>query len=208
MSIEGSIVSTSNETTLGGRDLAVRLLDRDETALEEVLSRYQTKIFNIAYTIVKNHQDAQEITQDTLFAVFRKIGTFRGDSSFCTWICRITLNNTFMKLRQRRREPHVAIDELQYPDGEDSFQAVTIADKGKFADEWTLERELKVKVRYAVDELPEKYRQVLRLKILHDYSDAELSQRLNLSLTAVKSRLHRARQSLREKMKSCIGPSN
>ena len=157
MSTGGDRVSTATETTLAGRDLAARLLNQETAALEEVLSRYQARIFSMAYTIVKNHHDAQEITQDTLFAIYRKIGTFRGDSSLCTWICRITLNNTFMKLRRRRKEPHVPIEEMPCQDGGESFLAAVIPDKGKFADEWTLERELKGKVRNALDELPDKY---------------------------------------------------
>jgi RNA polymerase sigma-70 factor (ECF subfamily) len=208
MSLEESSVSITTETTLEGGGLAVRLMNQDPAALEEIISRYQSKIFHTAYTIVKNHQDAQEITQDTLFTVYRKIGTFRGQSSLCTWIGRITLNNTFMKLRRRRKEPHVPIEEMPCRDGEEFFLPAVVADKGKFADEWTLERELKGKVRYALSELPDKYSQALRLKMLYDYSNVELAQRLNISVAAVKSRLHRARLFLREKMKSCLGSSN
>jgi RNA polymerase sigma-70 factor (ECF subfamily) len=204
----GSSVSTATETTLGGRDLAARLLNQDPAALEEVISRYQAKIFNTAYTIVKNHQDAQEITQDTLFAIYRKIGTFRGDSSLCTWICRITLNNTFMKLRRRRKEPHIPIDEMQSQDGKEPFRATILADQDRLADEWIVRREIMEKVRHAMEGLPDKYRQILHLEILHDYSNAEIRQRLNLSMGAVKSRLHRARVLLHGEMKHFVGSSN
>ena len=208
MSTEGFGVITATETTLGGRGLAARLLNQETDALEEVLSRYQARIFSVAYKIVRNHHDAQEITQDTLFAIYRKIGTFRGDSSLCAWICRIAMNISYMKLRRRRKEPHIPIEEMPCQGGEESFRAAILADQKRLADEWIVQREIMEKVRIALGELPEKYRQILHLEISHDYSNAEIGQRLNLSMGAVKSRLHRARVLLRGEMKHLVGSSN
>ena len=208
MSTEGFGVITATETTLGGRGLAARLLNQETDALEEVLSRYQARIFSVAYKIVRNHHDAQEITQDTLFAIYRKIGTFRGDSSLCAWICRIAMNISYMKLRRRRKEPHIPIEEMPCQGGEESFRAAILADQKRLADEWIVQREIMEKVRIALGELPEKYRQILHLEISHDYSNAEIGQRLNLSMGTVKSRLHRARVLLRGEMKHYVGSSN
>jgi len=208
MSTEGFGVITATETTLGGRGLAARLLNQETDALEEVLSRYQARIFSVAYKIVRNHHDAQEITQDTLFAIYRKIGTFRGDSSLCAWICRIAMNISYMKLRRRRKEPHIPIEEMPCQGGEESFRAAILADQKRLADEWIVQREIMEKVRIALGELPEKYRQILHLEISHDYSNAEIGQRLNLSMGTVKSRLHRARVLLRGEMKHLVGSSN
>ena len=208
MSTEGFGVITATETTLGGRGLAARLLNQETDALEEVLSRYQARIFSVAYKIVRNHHDAQEITQDTLFAIYRKIGTFRGDSSLCAWICRIAMNISYMKLRRRRKEPHIPIEEMPSQVGEESYRAAILADQNRLADEWILRLEMMEKVRNALGELPEKYRQILHLEISNDYSNAEIGQRLNLSMGAVKSRLHRARVLLRGEMKHLVGSSN
>lgn len=200
-----------NEATvriLEGDGLPRHLSNQSAAVWEEVLSSIQPQIFQIASTIVKNHHDAQEITQDTLLAIYRKIGTFRGDSKLFTWVHRITLNNSFMKLRHRRKEPHLHLDEVPGQDGEEFFPAIIIADKGKIADEWISEREFMHKVFHAVDRLPGKYREIMRLEISNDYSHAELGRRLNLSVAAVKSRLFRARILLREKMKHFIVPSN
>jgi RNA polymerase sigma-70 factor (ECF subfamily) len=181
-------------------DLIERLQNGDTFALESVMQQYETKVFNTAYNIVKNHNDAQEITQDVFFTIFRKIHTFKGNSSFYTWIYRITVNYSFMKLRGRRKEKHIPIDEIAKPESDEALLTTIIPDKRKFADETVIEREIMEKVLHSMDQLPDKYRVVFQLRDLKQFSNEEVSQMLNLSVAAVKSRIHRARLFLREKI--------
>ncbi len=187
-----------NEST--DQALVKSLMDGDTVALECVIEKYQSKIYNIAFNIVKNHNDAQEIVQDVFFTIYRKIGTFKGNSSFYTWIYRITVNYAFMKIRSRRKEQHIPIDEMQKPDGEETFFSTIIPDNRKFADEIVVEREFLDRVLTSMDELPDKYRKVFKLRDIQHYTNEEVSRMLNLSVAAVKSRIHRARLFMREKM--------
>lgn len=180
-------------------ELIDRLLDGDASALEQIIAKYQTKIFNTAYKIVKNRNDAQEITQDVFFTVYRKIDTFKGNSSLYTWLYRITVNYAFMKLRSRRKETHIPIHEVQQ-EGEENYFATILPDKSKFADEVIVEREFLTRVLQSMEELPDKYRRVFQLRDLQHYSNEEVGEMLHLSVAAVKSRIHRARLFLRERM--------
>jgi RNA polymerase sigma-70 factor (ECF subfamily) len=170
-------------------ELIDRLQNGDVSALETVMKKYDTKVFNTAYNIVKNHNDAQEITQDVFFTIFRKIHTFKGNSSFYTW-----------KLRGRRKEKHIPIDEIAKPDSDEALLTTIIPDKRKFADETVIEQEIMEKVLQSMEQLPDKYRVVFQLRDLKQFSNEEVSQMLNLSVAAVKSRIHRARLFLREKI--------
>ncbi|MBN2431587.1 MAG: sigma-70 family RNA polymerase sigma factor [Acidobacteria bacterium] len=185
---------------INDNDLVTRLLDGDENALVEMMDKYHSKIYNIALNIVKNHNDAQEIVQDVFFTIHRKIDTFKGNSSFYTWIYRICVNYAFMKIRSRRKEQHIPIDELQKPDGEETFFSTIIPDNRKFADELVVEREFMEKVLSSMNDLPDKYKTVFHLRDIQQYSNEEVSRMLNLSVAAVKSRIHRARLFMREKM--------
>jgi len=185
-----------------------RLLQGDATALEEIMEKYNAKIYNTAYNIVKNHNDAQEIAQDVFFTIYRKIHTFKGNSSFYTWIYRITVNYAFMKLRSRRKEKHIPIEEFSRPDGDEALLTAIIPDKRKFADESVIEREFMDKVLQSMEQLPDKYREVFQLRDLKQYSNEEVSEMLNLSVAAIKSRIHRARLFLRDQIQEYATPSN
>jgi len=185
-----------------------QLLSGDANALEEIMEKYNTKVYNTAYNIVKNHNDAQEITQDVFFTIHRKIHTFKGNSSFYTWIYRITVNYAFMKLRSRRKEPHIPIDEFSRPDGDEALLTAIIPDKRKFADEVVIEREFLDKVLQSVEQLPDKYRKVFHLRDIKQYSNEEVGEMLNLSVAAVKSRIHRARLFLRDQIQDYAFTSN
>lgn len=185
---------------LKDKDLVGRLLSGDTEALAEVMAKYHQRVFNTAYNIVKNHNDAQEITQDVFFTIYRKLDTFKGHSSFFTWIYRITVNYAFMKLRSRRKQVHIPIDEVTKHDGDELVLTAVIPDKRKHADAQLVEKEFMSQVLKNIDALPGKYRVVFQLRDLQQYSNEEVGQMLNLSVAAVKSRIHRARLFLREKL--------
>ena len=182
-------------------NLIKRLLEKDESALQELMSKYQTKVYNTALNIVKNSDDAQEITQDVFFTVFNKLNSFKGNSSLYTWIYRITVNFAFMKIRSRRKEIHIPISEAtRNDDEEERFFSAILPDKNKFADELVVQKEIMEEVLQSVEELPDKYKKVFLLRDIDLYTNHEVGRILNISVAAVKSRIHRARLILREKI--------
>jgi len=184
---------------ISDEELVRKLTHGDPGTLDLVMEKYQLKMYNIAFNIVKNHNDTQEIVQDVFFTIYRKIHTFKGNSSFYTWIYRICINYAFMKIRSRRKEQHIPIDEFQTPDGEEIFFSTIVPDNRKFADELVVEQEFMETVLDSITELPDKYQTVFRLRDILQYSNEEVSRMLNLSVAAVKSRIHRARLFMRER---------
>lgn len=182
------------------QDMIDRLLTGDSSALEEVIQKYQPRVYNTAFQIIKDPNDAQEITQDVFFTVFRKIHTFKGDSAFYTWIYRITVNYAFMKIRSRRNRKQISFSELPQTEDNGSFLASILPDRSKLADERLVQKEFMDKVLASMGQLPDKYRVVFELRDLKQLTNEEVGQMLNLSLAAVKSRVHRARLYIREKI--------
>ena len=183
------------------QDIIEALQQGNPAALESVMAKYQTKVYNTALGIVKNANDAQEVTQDVFLTVFRKADKFQGNSSLFTWIYRITVNYSFMKIRSRRKEPHLPIEEIsQRRDADEAFLAAVLPDKRKAADETLMEREFATRILRHSRELPDKYRDVFLLRDLQNYSNEEVGRLLNLSVAAVKSRIHRARNFIRERL--------
>src|SRR5215468_11191177 len=93
-------------------ELVARARKKDFTAFEELLSRYEDKVFRLAYRIVRNETDAKEILQETFVSIWRKLDTFKGDSQFGSWVYRIATNAALMRLRTQRRHPEVSTEEL------------------------------------------------------------------------------------------------
>jgi RNA polymerase sigma-70 factor (ECF subfamily) len=151
---------------------------------------------------MKNHQDAEEVTQDVLLRVFRKIGAFRGDASLSSWIYRITFNTAMSRLRrhragrrleQERDRVEVARGPLRRP-GE-------AADWSHMADETLLRAQLRDAVAKAIAELPEIYRAPVMLRDIQGLSTEEASTRLHVKDQTLKSRLHRGRLMLRDRLR-------
>ena len=168
-------------------ELAKGILNQDKEVFEEVISLYQDKAYNLCLRITRNEHDAEEAVQDLFSTVYRKINTFKGDSKFSSWIFRIATNCALMKLRTRKRQTNgnVEFDILDIPT----------------VDACSSERsELRANIEKAVNQLPEMYKQVFIAKDVDGLSSENACELLNLSMTAFKSRLHRARFMLRKKL--------
>ncbi|MBP7866190.1 MAG: sigma-70 family RNA polymerase sigma factor [Acidobacteria bacterium] len=181
-------------------DMVEGLRAGDARALEAVMEKYQGKVYNTAIGIVKNPSDAQEVVQDVFVTLYRKADTFKGNSSLFTWIYRITVNFGFMKIRSRRKEPHIPIEEATRMDADEAVLTTILPDKRCAADDLVIQRELMGKVLQFTRELPDKYRRVFMLRDVQNYSNEEVGRLLNLSVAAVKSRIHRARSYIRERI--------
>ncbi|MCB0352186.1 MAG: sigma-70 family RNA polymerase sigma factor [Bdellovibrionales bacterium] len=181
-------------------DLALikKIQKGDDLAFMELVEKYETKVFHLAMRFTRNHEDAEEVLQDVFSTIHRKLHLFEGKSAFSSWLYRIVVNAAFMKLRKRRQQPAVSLEDLapalrqQCLDGESITNNQT--------DDYTLNREMREILRDAINRLPDQYRDVFVLRDVNGLSNQEVSEILTLSIPAVKSRLHRSRLMLRKKL--------
>ena len=182
--------------------LLERLRDRDEHALAELASLYGQKIFQLAFRYLRNHEDAEEVVQDVLMKVFRKIDAFRGDSALSSWIYRITFNTAMSRLRRTKATRLAELTEIAIGTaaGEDGPAAFDPADWSQLADESMLKTQLHDRLAEAIVALPSIYREPVILRDLNGLSTEEASAQLRVKNQTLKSRLHRGRMLLREKL--------
>jgi len=183
------------------RQLIARLQARDETAVHELAERYGSRIYQLALRQMKNREDAEEVTQDVLVKVYRKIGAFRGDSALSSWIYRITFNTAMSRLRNSRLA-RAAEQRDKGRDGDDDRQRALRepADWSNMPDEALLRAQLRQAVVTAIQELPEIYRVPVVLRDIEGLTTEEASTRLHVKDQTLKSRLHRGRLMLRARL--------
>ncbi len=169
----------------------------DANAFAELLNRYTQKVYSLAMRITRNAEDAEEVLQDVFVTVHNKIDKFEGKSAFSSWLYRITANTAFMKLRKRRQHQTTSIDEVP----------------ANLRESWTTERsdtsdvnyicskhELREELEAAISKLPDEYRIIFILRDIDGLSNEDVCEMLDLSIPAVKSRLHRSRLMLRKRL--------
>jgi len=182
------------------RELVDRLKAGDDTAFTALVHRYSGRVYGIGLGILRNEQDARDVTQDTFLNVYRRIHTFRNEAPFKSWLGRIATNNALMKLRTRRRKPEVSL-EIRSPRFKDDGQHERdIVDFSPLADKVSESRELGQRIRETVEGLPDKYRTVLVLADYQQLSMKQIADVLDLTVPNVKTRLHRARLAVRENL--------
>jgi RNA polymerase sigma-70 factor (ECF subfamily) len=180
----------------------------DPAAVTQLAERYGHRIHQLALRHMKNREDAEEVTQDVLVKVYRKIGAFRGDSALSSWIYRITFNTAMSRLRQHRgvrsaeQERDRALAAFEASGEATSRPSADPADWSHMPDEELLRFELRRAVEVAVRELPEIYRQPVILRDLEGLTTEEASTRLKVKDQTLKSRLHRGRLLLRERLRA------
>jgi RNA polymerase sigma-70 factor (ECF subfamily) len=178
--------------------LVTQARDGDTRAFGELVRRYEGKIFRLANHITQNREDAEDVLQETFLKAYEHLDQFKGDSKFYTWIVRIAVNQALMKLRRRKTDRSVSLDE-QIDTGEDTVVR-EIAAWGEDPEERFSREELGQILDGAVQSLEPPYRSVFVLRDIEDLSTEETAEALGLSVPAVKSRLLRARLQLREKL--------
>jgi RNA polymerase sigma-70 factor (ECF subfamily) len=189
-------------------ELLSRLQAGDETALQELAETYSSKIYQLAFRYLRNKEDAEEVTQDVLFKVYRKVAAFRGDAALSSWIYRITFNSAMSRLRTVKYQRSQAEDmQLASTDGEELTPASRreIADWSDMADEQVFRSQLRRKVFRAVLALPAIYRAPVVLRDLQGMSTEEASAMLRVKDQTLKSRLHRGRLILRKQLADFAG---
>jgi RNA polymerase sigma-70 factor (ECF subfamily) len=187
--------------------LVERLRERDELALADLSLIYGHKIFQLAFRCLRNHEDAEEVVQDVLMKVFRKIELFRGDSALSSWIYRITFNTAMSRLRRGKALRMIEVSEFEIGTsaGEEGPRAHDPADWSQMADEELLRRQMRARLLEAVGNLPAIYREPVILRDLEGLSTEEASTQLRVKDQTLKSRLHRGRTLLRKRLADFAG---
>jgi RNA polymerase sigma-70 factor (ECF subfamily) len=165
---------------------------------EKVLREYGPKIFRQALNLLGNEADAEDVTQEVLLQVIRKLDTFRGDAALSTWLYRVTANAALAFRRSRAARKTQPLGAGAADLFEEQHRASAVSRPPSAPDRMAERREMSALVREAIAGLPGDYRQVLEMADLDDMSNAAIGARLGLSLPAVKSRLHRGRAMLRD----------
>ena len=170
----------------------------DVRAFSELVRRYEGKIFRLAQHVTQNREDAEDVLQETFMKAYEHLDQFQGNSKFYTWIVRIAVNQALMKLRRRKTDRSVSLDET-IDTGEDTVVREIAAWDEDPEDRYSREELAKI-LDTAVQSLDPPYRTVFQLRDIDELSTEETAEALGLSVPAVKSRLLRARLQLREKL--------
>ncbi len=171
-------------------------------AFENLVNRYEKKIYRLGLNITGNPQDAEDVLQETFLKAFEHLPEFREDSRFYTWIVRIAVNEGLMKLRKRRSDKAVSIEDAIDEEGE--VIPREFADWKPNPEQTLAQAELQAILQSAAQSLPPTFRMVFLLRDVEELSTEETAQLLRLTEGAVKARLHRARLHLREELSKTL----
>lgn len=167
------------------------------SAFQELVSRYQQKVFMVILGLLRNREDALEVAQETFFRAYRKIGSFQGGSSFYTWLYRIAVNMAIDAQRRQKRNP---LDFRESMDG--VLEAQNEVARDPFAD--IQDKELRENLVKAINELTPEHKAVIVLRTIEGLAYKEISEILGCSEGTVMSRLHYARKKLQEKLRAFL----
>lgn len=189
---------TNHAASLTDLELVDQAKKGNAEAFSELVNRHERKIFRLTQHITGNREDGEDALQEAFLKAFSRLTQFQGDSQFYTWLVRIAVNESLMRLRKRKAAPAFSLDEPV--ETEEDFMPREIADWGDSPEQKFARQELREILDRAVGSLPPIFRSVFVLRDLEQLSTEETAEALNLSVPAVKSRLLRARLQLREKL--------
>lgn len=169
----------------------------DTRAFDELVTRYRDRVYRLSFKILRHQEDAEEALQDAFLSAYRGLKNFKAESTFSTWLYRVATNASLMKYRKRRGD-HVSLEQSQ------SYQSdpepLAIPDWSRQPLEELLDSETREVMEEGLRRLPEELRVVFVLRDEDGHSNAEVAEMLNITVAAVKSRLHRARIALRDRL--------
>ena len=166
-------------------------------AFEQLLLKYQTPIYNLCLRMTGNPEDAADMTQEAFLKAWRSLSSFQFESSFSTWLYRLTTNTCLDYLRSQKRRPQCSLT-VEDDDGEE--QVLDVTDEAPTPEEALLSAEERSQLVHALSQLEASQRQIITLRVVNDLSYAEIAEILDVKEGTVKSRLARARDNLRKKL--------
>ena len=195
-------VSSNDTTTFDDVALANQAKQGDTGAFTDLVERYASRVFRVARHITRNDQDAEDVLQETFLKAYSRLNQFLGNSKFYTWLVRIAVNEALMRMRRGKGRTMVSLDqELETSDGS---LAREVPSEGETPEEIYGREQLRDYIATAIDGLSETYRPVFVLRDVEGFSTEETGQLLDLSESAVKSRLLRARLQLQQKLRRVL----
>jgi RNA polymerase sigma-70 factor (ECF subfamily) len=184
------------------RVLVDRFKGGDQSAFDEMVSRYWDRIYAMVHQLLRNTQDAEEVTQDAFIRAHRGLVNFRGDSAFSTWLYQIATNlarNRYWYWWRRKRDQSISFDQPLGADS-DTTLADIIPAEVETPDDITVTQEFIDRIAYGMEKLSAKHREILILRNIKNQTYEEIAMILGISVGTVKSRIARARESLRSKL--------
>lgn len=196
-----STVEHRNDYTSDERSLVQQLRQGDQSSYEILHARYGGPMLSVATGILRNHEDARDTLQDSLLKAFRSMHSFRGDSALGTWLHRIVVNMAITRLRVAKRRPESCLDEELRTDE-------MTPSTSENPESMLLRDEEAVAVRDCIGRLPESSKIVVLLRYINELNTAETAARLDITPTAVKMRLHKARRRLMKLIENDMPPGS
>lgn len=187
-------------------DLVHRIKAGDDRAFEEMVRRYHARVYSLAFGVLRNAQDAEEATQDAFLTLHRKIGTFDESRKFFSWFYRVALNSAYSRARRRPSLPTVSIEDRLPKFSSDGHFAADVPDWSATVEDQVSARELARRAGEFIAELPPAYRDVIWMNDVEEMTAPEIAETLEISIPAFKSRLHRARLHVRQRLSEISNP--
>lgn len=186
-------------------ELVARCKAGDRLAFDELIAAHQERVFNVAYRLMGNYDEALDLTQEVFLNCFRKIGSFKGDSALSTWLYRITVNTAKNRWKYQQSRGLNRTDSLDAPPAPEEDRALTEYPSPQPGPmELATGREAMSRFEESLQKLAPEYREVLVLRYVEELSYEEIAEILRISLGTVKSRIHRARAELRNLMRDFV----
>ena len=185
----------------------VEALQRGEPgAVEALLDRYGGWIYRVARRLLNDPRDVEEVTQDVLLTVVRKIQTFKGEAAFSSWLYRIAVNAAYQRLRAKRARPEVSLEPFLPVFDDEGRYIEPVVDWSSKLNDPAVAEETRAAIERSLSRLPEEYRVVIQLHDVEELPNEEVAATLGLTVAAVKSRVHRARLFLRQELAHLFSP--
>ena len=172
----------------------------DEKAYSELTQKYQKPLYFHVCKMIRNPDFAEDLVQDIFLKAFKSLKNYKNDYALSTWLYRIATNHTIDYLRKKKLETL----SIHADDSDDTHATIQLADEDSFTDEPMIRRERKNKVHEAIDQLPEKYREVILKRHIEEKSYQEIAEEMDIPLGTVKAHIFRARELLYKYMKDTI----